>query len=362
MKKPVLKLLVLFAVCAITIYTAEEGLFNGNHKSPANSEQYGISADAAVPGGIDTEGTAADGGFDGLVAGSADNSGNAAGSNVGGETGNQTGNEAVNSADSVAEKNTGGETASLINPEGGIVQERIRTPEGFLRVDAGKGSFAEYLRNLPLKPDGSKVVYYNGEIKPRDVHAAVIDLDVGSRDLQQCADSVIRLRAEYLYGKGLYEKIHFNFTNGFNAEYSNWIKGRRISVSGNKAGWTGGGSTGTGYESFRSYLDMVFAYAGTLSLSKEMKNIPIEDMQPGDVFVKGASPGHCVIVLDMAFNEDTGGKCYLLAQGYMPAQDMHVLKNPAKQDGDPWYSAGSDEEIVTPEWVFTKDQLYRFND
>lgn len=56
-----------------------------------------------------------------------------------------------------------------------------------------EGSFAEYLRNLPLKPHGTKVKYYNGEEKPNDVYVAVIDIDVGTRDLQQCADAVIRL-------------------------------------------------------------------------------------------------------------------------------------------------------------------------
>ncbi len=332
MKKPVLKLLVLFAVCAITIYAAEKGLFfNGDRKDTANTEKYGLSADNTVSGGVINDDTVKVNTSFGLLA----------------DSSRSAGDKAIN----------------LVFPEGKTVQERILAPEGCTRIELPQGSFGEYLRNLPLKPDGSKVVYYNGEIKPNDVYAAVIDLDVGKRDLQQCADSVIRLRAEYLYGKGLYDQISFNFTNGFKADYSNWIKGNRINVGGNKVSWgSGRGSAGTGYNSFRSYLDMVFAYAGTLSLSKEMKNIPIDEMQPGDVFIKGASPGHCVIVLDMAFNKETGKKYYIIAQGYMPAQDMQILKNPANQDGDPWYAVSSDEEIVTPEWTFTKDQLYRFDD
>ena len=63
------------------------------------------------------------------------------------------------------------------------------------------------------------------------MHLAVIDMDIGERDLQQCADAVIRLRAEYLYGTGQYDKIHFNFTSGFNAQYIKWMQGSRISVT-----------------------------------------------------------------------------------------------------------------------------------
>ncbi len=332
MKKPVLKLLVLFAVCAITIYTAEEGLFNVSTKDAGNAGKYELAADNTGSVGVTADETVKSDASFGLLA------------------------DSNHGADAV-------EAANLIFPEGNTVQERISAPEGCERIDLPQGSFGEYLRNLPLKPDGSKVMYYNGEIKPNDVYAAVIDLDVGKRDLQQCADSVIRLRAEYLYGKGLYDRISFNFTNGFKADYSNWIKGSRIKVSGNEAGWESGqGTTGAGYDSFRSYLDMVFAYAGTLSLSKEMKNIQIDELQPGDVFLKGASPGHCVIVLDMAVSKETGGKYYIAAQGFMPAQDMQILKNPANREGDPWYAVSSDEEIVTPEWTFTKDQLYRFDD
>lgn len=255
-----------------------------------------------------------------------------------------------------------GRKTLIINESGNTVRERILTPEGFERVSQPEGSFGEYLRNLPLKPHGSKVTYYNGDIKPWDVHAAVLDLDVGSRDLQQCADSVIRLRAEYLYLKGFYDKIHFNFTNGFNAEYSKWIAGYRIDVSGNKAGWVKQGSGGIDYTDFRKYLDMVFAYAGTLSLSKEMDNISVDEMQVGDVFLKGDSPGHCVIVLDMAKNTETGEMIFIAAQGYMPAQEMHIIKNPADPQENPWYPQKFGEELITPEWTFTKEQLYRFMD
>ncbi|MFZ5633838.1 MAG: DUF4846 domain-containing protein [Bacillota bacterium] len=250
----------------------------------------------------------------------------------------------------------------LINQNGRTIQERISPPGGFARIEAAEGSFGQYLRNLPLRPHGSKVKYYNGSEKARDVYEAVVDMDVGNRDLQQCADAVIRLRAEFLHGKGLYNKIHFNFTNGFKADYTTWMQGSRIVVEGNKAYWVKRTGYSNDYGSFRKYLDMVFAYAGTLSLSGEMKKVPLEDMKIGDVFLKGEDPGHCVIVVDMAENKNTGEILFMLAQSYMPAQDIHILKNPRNKEISPWYSVNFGETLNTPEWSFNKNQLMRFQD
>lgn len=248
----------------------------------------------------------------------------------------------------------------IINLEKSILSERFSTPEGFERIPAEEGSFAEYLRGLPLKPHGSPVKYYDGTVKPYDVHDAVIDIDVGDRDLQQCADAVMRLRAEYLYGKGLYDKIHFNFTNGFKADYSTWMKGNRIKVEGNKAYWVKRAEPSNDYKSFRQYMDMVFSYAGTLSLSQELKKVDVSEMQIGDVFMKGDLPGHCVIVVDMAKNSTTGETVFMIAQSYMPAQDIHVLKNEANRSISPWYSTDFGETLKTPQWTFSRDQLMRF--
>lgn len=267
-----------------------------------------------------------------------------------------TGSNPRNGSDTPAKS----EAVYLINESGRTVQERIRVPEGFERVAVPEGSFGEYLRSLPLKPHGSKVKYYNGIAKASDVHVAILDIDVGDRDLQQCADAVIRLRAEYLYQKGQYDKIHFNFTNGFRADYTTWMKGYRIKVEGDKVYWVKRTKYTNDYTSFRKYLDTVFAFAGTLSLSKEMKKVPLEDLQIGDVFIEGGNPGHCAIVLDVAENKATGEKIFILSQSYMPAQDIHILKNPANDEGNPWYSINFGERLRTPEWEFTKDQLACF--
>lgn len=250
----------------------------------------------------------------------------------------------------------------LINEKGKTLEERFLLPNGYGRIPVSKGSFGECLRNLPLKPHGSKVKYFDDRTKFRNVYEAVLDMEIGNRDLQQCADAAIRLRAEYLYGTGQYDKIHFNFTNGFRADYVSWMEGNRIQVQGNQVSWVKQTGYSDAYESFRKYLDMVFSYAGTLSLSREMQKVPLEEMEIGDLFIEGGSPGHCVIVVDMAENKTTGEKIFLLAQSYMPAQDIHILKNPTNEEGNPWYSLDFGEELLTPEWRFTGNHLARFGE
>lgn len=238
---------------------------------------------------------------------------------------------------------------------------RLRTPSGFIRTNADFNSFAHYLRHLPLKPPGAIVRLFNGDEKPnREIYIGVVDLPIGRKNLHQCADAIIRLRAEWLFKKGDFNNIAFNFTNGFRAEYAKWREGNRIVVSGNKVQWVNGTQRSTSYIDFWSYLEMVFTYAGTQSLNAELKSISVEEMRIGDIFIQGGSPGHAVIIVDMAQNPQTGEKIFLLAQSYMPAQEIHILTNPNKPNLTPWYNVKENTNLVTPEWTFHIKDLKRF--
>ena len=250
---------------------------------------------------------------------------------------------------------------STINKTGNSIKKRFKLPDGFKRIESQKNSFEDYLQNLPLKPEGTVALNFDGSIKqPKDVYAGVVDIDVGDKDLQQCADAVIRLRAEYLFAQNKFDEIKFNFTNGFTAEYSKWRSGYRISVNGNNVSWIKKTGESNSYEDFRKYLDIVFTYAGTLSLSKELKQIDFSEINIGDVFIRGGSPGHAVIVVDMAENKNTGEKLFLLAQSYMPAQDIQILKNFMNESISPWYSSLLEGNLETPQWTFKKSELKRF--
>lgn len=249
---------------------------------------------------------------------------------------------------------------SPIDSSGSIIKDRFVPPRGFDRVSYPDNSFAAFLQQLPLKPSGSRVKYYNGAEKaPGQVYLAVVDMDVGKRDLQQCADAVMRLRGEYLYGQERYDDIRFDLTNGFDMAFAKWRQGYRIKVSGNTVSWIKTKSASYSYGQFRSYMNMVFAYAGTLSLARELNAVPVEDIQVGDVLIQGGSPGHAVIVVDMAINK-AGEKRFLLAQSYMPAQEIQVLQDPKQASPSPWYALPPGERLETPEWNFTVHDLKRF--
>lgn len=247
------------------------------------------------------------------------------------------------------------------NIENSLAQQ-IPVPSGFQRLSLDKGSFGEWLRYLPLHPKGTKVMLHNGGEKPYQSGAArVINIDIGKADLQQCADAVMRLKAEYHYSQKTYEKIHFNYTSGHKIAFTDWAKGRKPKVSGSKVYFTGAsGEKDYSYRNFGKYLRNVFMFAGTASLEKEMKKQALEDLEIGDVFIKGGFPGHAILIVDVAVHKTTGKKIFLLAQSYMPAQSIHILKNFNSSNLSPWYSDDFGEILNTPEWDFAKSALHKF--
>lgn len=236
---------------------------------------------------------------------------------------------------------------------GNTVETRFQVPTGFTRRNYHEGSFGKYLQQLPLKPSGTLTQHFNGNTKPKKVAAAVVDISVGNIDLQQCADAIMRLRAEWLFAEKRFDEIAFDLTNGFNMKYSEWKKGKRLNSACN--GWTNGGTASETHDDFMNYMKKVFTYAGTLSLSKELQTKTIDNLEAGDVFIQGGSPGHAVIVVDVA--EGSEGKIFMLAQSYMPAQDIEILKNLNSSSLSPWFKANEMESLITPEWTFNWNQL-----
>ena len=241
------------------------------------------------------------------------------------------------------------------------LEERFEAPAGYRRVEQPKKSFGNWLRNLPIKSGRPLVRLHNGRLKGnQDAQVAVIDIDVGKKDLQQCADAAMRLRAEYLWSANRKSDVCFRYTSGDAASWSDWSKGIRPRIKKNKVLWSKRAKPNGSYPNFRKYLDSVFMYAGTFSLSKELKRVrEASKVMPGDVFIKGGFPGHAVIVLDVVIDKE-GNRRFLLGQSYMPAQEIHVLKNPKHRT--PWYFARDSGRLDTPEYGFTFSDLKRFQE
>ena len=239
---------------------------------------------------------------------------------------------------------------------------RISPPKGYKRIAVPKGSFEEWLRGLPLRAGRPPVRLHDGSRKLNQLaHHSVLLVDVGKEDLQQCADAIIRLRAEYLYSLHCDDMITFRFTSGHAAKWSQWRSGFRPKVKGNRVSWSRTAKQDDSYRNFRKYLNSVFMFAGSASLSKELK--PVKNpltVRIGDVFIRGGFPGHAVLVADVAENKSRE-RVFLLIQSFMPAQDIHVLRNPMSLIKlSPWYQAKAKGSLITPEWVFRYTDLKRF--
>ncbi|KMQ65817.1 hypothetical protein ACM46_08180 [Chryseobacterium angstadtii] len=234
------------------------------------------------------------------------------------------------------------------------IRERFSAPEGYTWMEEKPGSFGYFIENFKLKPYGSQIMKYDGTaIATQDLHEAVFDIDTGNKDLQQCADAAIRLRAEYLYKAQKYDEIQFHFTSGDLVSWNNYKNGIRTFVNGNSVRFRKAAGFDNSYQNFRKYLDLIFNYAGTISLNKETQPVlKTSALKTGDILITPGSPGHIVFISGVCKNKE-GEKLFLLSEGFTPAQSIHTLSNPFEKNISPWYRL----DVNSPE---TKTARYFF--
>ncbi len=239
------------------------------------------------------------------------------------------------------------------------LDEHFEAPHGGQRITADEGSFSAWLRGLPIRLDRKKVLSYSGRTIAAPAEAIVV-LDVGSKDLQQCADTVLRLHAEYLWSAGRADEAGYHFTSGDLSTYAQWVEGERFVPRGARVERRAGSPRAKDHTSYRNWLEQLFIYAGTLSLDHDSDTVS-GDFQPGDFFVDPGSPGHAIIILDVAITKD-GKPVALVGQGFTPAQELHVVHSPEAIDSL-WFRLPQNAEDVldTPSWsAFTRGSARRF--
>jgi hypothetical protein len=237
---------------------------------------------------------------------------------------------------------------------------RLPPPAGFARVSVAAGSYGAWLRHLPLRPAGTPVRSFAGRelvAASNPSLAAVVDLDLSPHDRQQCADTIMRLRGEYLFSVGKAAQTRFLWAGGKRFGFADWRRGLRPVQQGRSWAFEAKAPVSDGYRAFRSYLEFMFSWTGTIHQTGEPR-VRFADLQAGDFLIHGGSPGHAVVILDLA-RDASGTVRALIGQGYMPAQDLHVLRG---SDGSAWFELRENRAVAIPLWwgSFTWAQLRRF--
>lgn len=229
------------------------------------------------------------------------------------------------------------------------------TRETSIVTRSAPGSWPYFLQHLPVR-QGMVVDYRGRAIRHQGKAAAIIDYDIGSKDLQQCADALMRLRAEYLFQAGRSHDIRFLFTSGQTYAFEDYCKGIRPVLSRNNARFERTtASAAPTHTTLRKYLDIVYTFAGTISLGKQLQQTG--HITIGTVILKPGSPGHCCIVIDEKLFSN-GERRYKLAEGFMPAQSIYVLRN--EENGTVWHRIQPGKPLYTASYDFTTYGLYAF--
>ncbi len=216
---------------------------------------------------------------------------------------------------------------------GVTIADAFPPPHGAERVPAD--AWGRWVQQRTLRDAAEPVRTHDGRFV-RDRGARVVELPLVPGDLQQCADAILRLRAEWL--RETEQPVSFHATSGDPIPWARWEQGERPYAPGNAVLWRPG--TQGGWE---SYLAAVFTWAGTASL-QQYETRAATTPAPGMVLVQGGFPGHAVLLLDVATRGDQ--TWLLLGQSYMPAQDFHVDLGP--HDG--WWAW--EEPLRTNTWSF----------
>ncbi len=237
---------------------------------------------------------------------------------------------------SAGDGSDGATVADILPPPGALARGNRQVPSD---------PWSAYVRALPLRAPGTPIYDYGGR-KVGIEALRVVDLPLVPGDLQQCADSILRVRATFLRASGA--DPAFRYTSGWLSKWSAWAAGDRPVVKQDKVTVNKTGKVDDSDANFEAWLRDLFTYAGTISLKVDTKRVnepgafDHTSILPGDVVLFAGSPGHAVLVVDVAWSRE---KIWVLvAQGFIPAMDFHVVPGPDAG----WFHVKGDYLETTP--------------
>jgi len=236
------------------------------------------------------------------------------------------------------------ESSSLNKIENQTIGE-IPLPEGYKRISVKEKSFADWIRQLPLKPRHSAVLDYKGRIFKNEndtTVAAVIDWKVKGRRLEQCMDILVRFYAEFLWENQIHEKLTLPLPGRQSIKWSDWKNGFRPKFSGINVKQLKIEKLNSSKKNYNKYLNLVFAESHTQQFYYAYPTIKREDVQIGDFVIKKGAKGHAVMIVDIAKNAK-GDLIALIGQGDTPACEFYLL-NYKKEN--PWFLLDFSNELI----------------
>ncbi len=225
------------------------------------------------------------------------------------------------------------------------LQKRFNPPPEFTRVKVSPNSLAAWLRKLPLLEPGSAVLDFRGKIfKPGNDSsvAAVVDMNVKGRRLEQCMDILLRLYSDYLIANGKRDSLKFPLPDGLPLSWKQWRAGFRPLFKGLHFQLRKSGSADSSTKSFHNYLNTIFSYTGSQTFFHYYPDISPDKLQIGDFIVRKVRKGHAVLIIDMVENV-RAQKMVLVGQGDTPACPFYILRN---KNGSPWFSLDSTKKYL----------------
>jgi hypothetical protein len=221
----------------------------------------------------------------------------------------------------------------------------ITVPEGYSRIITDKNSFANWIRKLPLKPAGSNVRDFRGNIfKSTDdsTVAFVINWPIAGKRLEQCMDILVRFYAEYLWNMQEQVKLSLPLPGRHLLKWTDWQLGYRPKFKGINFELIKSTKFNSSKNNYNQYLNLIFAETHTQQFYYAYPEINRHEVRIGDFIVKKGVKGHAVLIVDLAKNAN-GNLIALIGQGDTPACEFYLLNYKTK---NPWFPLRFDKEAL----------------